>query len=125
MSICTEDDGFRIAHRHQHQHQRVVSHAVGRIGDVSNSDADTLRVFHIDVVISNASCGDVLHTGSAKCEKSWICDLSLMANADASVSECQFSIGFRYRCLGDGWLYAKARRHLPEHNGLVLAASIN
>src|SRR3982074_1442949 len=31
MSICTADDGFRIAHRHQHQHQRVVSHAVGRI----------------------------------------------------------------------------------------------
>src|SRR3984893_8618635 len=107
MSICTAEDGFRIAYRHQHQHQCVVSHAVGRIGDISNGNADTLRVFHIDMVKSNASCGDIFHTGSAKCEKGGIGDLSLMANADASGSECQVNIGFRYLCLGDGWQYPK------------------
>src|SRR5215468_7733495 len=125
VNICTADDGFRISHGHQDQHQRVVSHTVGRIGDVSNSNADALRVVHIDMVITNASCGDILHTGLAEREKCGDCDLSLMSHADASVPECQFNISFRYRCLCDGWHYAKARRHLPEQNGLVLPASIN
>ena len=125
MNICTADDGSCISHRHQHQHQCVIGHAVGRIGDVFNGNADALRVLHIDMVISNASCGDVRYAGAAKREKSGICDLSLVADADASVSECQLNIGFRYRCLCDSWHYAKARRHLPEQNGLVLPASVN
>src|SRR5260370_36919335 len=125
MNICTADDGFCISHRHQHQHQCVVSHAVGRIGDISNSHADALRVFHIDMIISNASCGDIRYAELAKRKKSGICDLSFMADADAPVSECQFNISLRYRCLCDSWHYAKARRHLSEQNGLVVPASIN
>src|SRR3981189_1575942 len=124
MNICTADDGFCISDRHQHQHQCVVSHAVGRIGDISNGNADALRVCHIDMVISNASCGDIHCAGLAKRKKSGVCDLSLMTDADASVSECQFNISFRYRCLCDSWLYAKARRHLSEQNGPALLASI-
>jgi hypothetical protein len=125
MNICTEDGGFCIPHRHQHQHQRIVSHAVRRVDDIFNGNAHALRVFYIDMVISDASCGDIRYAGLAKRKKSGICDLSFMADADASVSECQFNIGFRCRCLCDSWHYAKARRHLSEQNGLVLPASIN
>src|SRR5258708_13451841 len=77
------------------------------------------------MVISDAPCGDIPYADLAKRKKSRICDLSLMTDADASVSECQFNIGFRYRCLCDSWHYAKAKRHLSEQNGLVLPASIN
>src|SRR5258708_18709925 len=103
MNICTADDGFCISHRHQHQHQCVVSHTVGRIGDISNSNADALRVVHIDMVIANAPGGDILHTGLVKREKCGVCDLSLMTHTDASVPECQFNIGFGYRCLCGSW----------------------
>ena len=33
-----------MTHRHQHQHQRVVRHAVGRVGDALDADADALGV---------------------------------------------------------------------------------
>src|SRR6202167_179747 len=114
MNICTEDCEFCISHGHQHQHQCVVSHAVRRIRDIPNSNADALRVAHVDMVIANASRGDILHAGLAEREKCGVCDLGLMVHADASVSECRFNIGFSYRCLCDGWYYAKARRHLSE-----------
>jgi hypothetical protein len=51
--------------------------------------------------------------------------LSFMANADASISKCQFNISFRYRSFCDSWHNATARRHLSEQNGLVRPASIN
>src|SRR5215469_7238802 len=125
MHVCTANDGLRVSHRHQHEHQCVVSYTVRRIGDISNGNADALRVLHIDMIITNASCRDILHAGLAECVKCGVCDLSLMTHADASVSECQFNVGLRYRCLSDGWPYAKARRHLSEQNGLVLPASID
>src|SRR2546421_4137400 len=125
MNIYTADNGFRISYRHQHQHQCVVSHAVGRIGDISNSNTDALRVVHIDMVITDAPCGDIKYASLAKREKCGVCDPSLMTHADALVSECQFNIRFRCRCLCDSWHYAEARRHLSEQNGLVLPASIN
>src|SRR5258708_36604853 len=77
------------------------------------------------MVISDAPCGDIRYAELAKRKKSGICDLSLMTDAYAPVSECQFNISLRYRCLCDSWHYAKARRHLSEQNGLVVPASIN
>src|SRR5260370_15976441 len=77
------------------------------------------------MVISSTSCGDIHYAGLAKRTKNGICDLSFMTDVDASIPECQFNIGFRYRCRCDSWHNAKARRHLSEQNGLVLLASIN
>ena len=48
-----------------------------------------------------------------------------MTDADASIPGCQFDIGFRYRCIGDGRHDAKARCHLSEQGGLVALASID
>src|SRR5258705_440216 len=109
MNIRAADNGFCIPHGHQHQHQRVVGHAVGRIGDIFNGNADALRVFHIDMVISNAPRGDIRYVGLAKRKKGGVCDLSFMTDADASVSECQLNVGFGYRCLCDGWHYANGK----------------
>src|SRR6266545_6998197 len=125
MNVCTRDDGFRMSHRHQHQHQRVVSHAVGRVGDGFDGDADAFRVVHVDVVVSDASRGDVRYAGFAEREKRGVRDFRLVTDADASVPECQSNVAFRYRCLGDRWHDAKARRHLAEQGGLVLFAPID
>jgi hypothetical protein len=102
-----------------------ISHAIGRISDIFNGNANALRVFYINMVISNASCGDIHYTGLAKRKKNGIIYLSFMTDADASISKCQFNSNFRYRCICDSWRNAKARRHLSEQNSLVLPASIN
>jgi hypothetical protein len=125
MNICTADNGFCISDRHQHQHYCVISHAGRRISDIFNGNANALRITRIDMVISNASSGDIRYAGLTKRKNSGVCDLTPVTDADASVSECQFSIGFRYCCPCDSWHNAKARRHLSEQNGLVLPASIN
>ena len=70
MSLSTADGGLGMAHRHQHQHQRVISHAVGRIGDILDGNAQALRVSHVDVVVANASRGDVPHACLAKGKES-------------------------------------------------------
>jgi hypothetical protein len=77
------------------------------------------------MVISNASRGDIPHANTAKCEKCGVCDLGLVADANAPVPVGEPDIGFRYRCFRDSWQYAKARRQLPEKNGLIPLASVN
>ena len=42
VGIRPANHGLRLTHRHQHQHQRVVRHAVGRIGDGLDGDPDAL-----------------------------------------------------------------------------------
>ena len=69
MNLRAAESGFGTAHRHQHQHQRVVGDAVGRIGDILYGDAHALRALHVDMVVSDASRGDVPHAGLAKREK--------------------------------------------------------
>src|SRR5882757_2494102 len=103
MSICAADDGFRISHGHQHQHQCVVSDAVRRIGNTLDGYADILCVFNVDMVVADASCGDVHYAGLAQCKKSGVRDKSLVTDADASVSECQVNICFGWRRLCDSW----------------------
>ena len=125
MSVRAADDGFRVPDRHQHQHQRVVGHAVGRIGDITDADADALRVVHVDVVVSDASRGDVPDAGPAERQQGGVRDPGFVADADAPVSGRQLDVGLGHRCLGDSRHNAEARRDLPEHSGLVRPASVD
>ena len=93
MGLNTADGGLGMSHRHEHQHQRVISDAVGRIGDILDGDAHALRVLDVDVVVPNASRRDVPHAGLAKREKDGTRDSVLMSDADASIPRCQVKIG--------------------------------
>ena len=124
-SVRAADDGLSVAHCHQHQHQRVVGNAVGRVGDVLDADAHAGGVLHVDVVVANASRGDVGHAGPAQREESRVGDRCLVTDADASVSECQVDGGVGCRCVRESRHDAEAGRQLPEQGCLVRLTSVD
>ncbi|MPN49298.1 hypothetical protein SDC9_196915 [bioreactor metagenome] len=60
------------------------------------------------MVQADAPCGDILNAGPAKREKNGLCDLGLVANANAAVSQCQPGIFFRCHRICDRRHNAKA-----------------
>ena len=125
VDLGTTDGGFGVSHHHQHQQHRVVGHAVGRVGDILNGNASPCSACHVDVVVADASRGDVLHASSAKREKNGFRKAALVADADATIPKGQSYVRFRHRRIRESWRRAIARSHLPEQHGLVLPASIN
>jgi hypothetical protein len=125
VQVGTADGFLGIPHRHQHEHQGVVGHAVGRIGDIPDADADAFRVRHVDVVVADAPRGEILHADPTERTQRRMADPGFVTHADAPVSAGQFGIGRGYGRFRDGRYDAEAGCHLPEQGGLVRLASVN
>ena len=96
VGLRTGEGGLGMSHRHQHQHQRVVSDAVGRIGDILDGDAHALRIVRRRYGCTPRFSWRCISRrfGEAPRRMELVMRV-LMSDADASIPRCEVKIGRR------------------------------
>ena len=123
--VSPPDDRLPVTHQQEHQHERVVGHAVGRVEDVADRDADRRRELGVDVVGADAPGREVPHAGAAQRGQRGVGDAGLVADADAAAASGELHGEVGERGIRDGEGETEAGGELAEERGFVGVASID